>query len=143
MNPDEHYALYKNLHHDFSQSYVITGKHVMDFYPAWKNFIDAEGPEIGRLVNAFSAAETNEQINSGFEMLFYFLKDFKEDAFTAHSIMKDYNVLCGQSNAYMKKVFMLQEKNLVDPSGELYRQLGPELNNLINGFKEIEGKPEM
>ncbi len=53
MHPDERYDLYKHLHHDFSASYVTTGKHVMDFYPEWKNFVDSQGPEIGRLVSAF------------------------------------------------------------------------------------------
>lgn len=140
MYPDERYGLYKSLHHSFSESYVKTGKQVMDFYPAWKNFMDTQGPEISRLVNAFSAAESGEHMNNGFEMLFYFLKDFKEDASAAHNIMNDYTTLCTQSNTYMKKVFMLQEKNQDAPTGQVYEQLIPELNSLISGFKDVEQK---
>jgi hypothetical protein len=137
---DEHYDLYKHLHHDFSQNYVNTGKFVMDFYPAWKSFVDKEGPEIGKLVNAFTAGEGSAELHHGFEMLFYFLKDFKDDASIAQQIMSEYNALCGQSNTYMRKVFMLQERNEADKEGKLYEHLIPELHHLIIGFRDVEEK---
>jgi hypothetical protein len=141
MTPEEQYEQYMRMHRDFSQSYAMVYKQVMDFYPLPQKFISEATPEIDNQLEKLWTCRNNPTAEETFHDFIYFAKNFQEFAGTANSIFEEYTELRNKSGDYIKTVFRLKEKNLPDNIGrDEYVELIPVLNKLIGGFNQVKQK---
>ena len=143
MTPEEQYEQYMKMHRNFSQSYAIVYKQVMDFYPLPQKFIQEAAPEIDGQIEKFWESRNNPTDEESFRHFFHFAKNFKEFAGIANSIFEDYKDLRNESGNYIKTVFRLKEKNPTDHSGtDDYVELIPLLGKLMMRFQEVKQKTD-
>jgi hypothetical protein len=143
MTIEEEYNCYRSLHHDFSVSYASLHKHMLDFYPLPKKFIEETGPRIENYVRNYSIKEVNAKKNLSVEMIFYFSGSFSQFAAETVKLFDDYRLLYDESGMYMKRLFKLKESNPgQNPAGsaEEYIEMIPGLNALVGGLKSVEEK---
>jgi hypothetical protein len=142
MSPQEQYDQYLKLHRDFSQSYAVVYKQVMDFYPLPQKFIQEATPEIDLQIEKFWECRNNPTEEESFRSFVHFAQNFREFAGTANNIFEEYKGLRGESGDYIKTVFRLKQKNPTGNCAEEYVELIPVLNRLMNGFKQVKQKTE-
>jgi hypothetical protein len=143
MTPEEQYEQYMKMHRDFSQSYAVVYKQVMDFYPLPQKFIKEAEPEIDGQIEKLWTCRNNPTAEDTFHDFIYFAKNFKDFAGMANTIFEEYTELRNESGNYIKTVFRLKEKNYEDNCvKDEYAELIPVLHKLIGGFNEVKQKTE-
>jgi regulator of replication initiation timing len=140
MTPEEDYNQYMQLHRNFSETYTMVYRHVMDFYPLPQKFIQEAAPKVDSYVEDFWTHKNAPPENSSFRELVFFAQSFKQFATEANNVFEEYKGLHGQSNKYMKAIFSLKQNT--NAGADEYAKLIPVLNKLITGFEDVKQKTE-
>jgi len=139
MPPSDQDRLYQSLYNDFTVAYVNVHVVRREFYPLAKKLVERTEPELNTYLEKVSGG-ANQQTNfEAHEQLVRYMGQFDDFTLIANRMFSDLQMMLDKSDAYMNK--MLERKtNPNKPADDptvFYKELMPELDQLVNGLKQI------
>ncbi len=135
------YEQYHLTHSNFIEAYRMVNEYVTELYRLPKQFLDETEGAINAVSNKHFTPKSPSSNDKSMRVVVEFMDQL--DEFTMHTInlFNEHMKHIEATEVYMKKVIILDTQNAgnkaVAKAGE-YSRLIPEVNNLMDGLKDIK-----